>query len=45
MEKDFKDYSPSKQSAIKTIYAAFQILKEAGGHLPHYKDYTGGKSA
>lgn len=34
MEKDFNNYSPSRQSAIKTVFAAMNILKEAGGHLP-----------
>jgi restriction system protein len=34
MAKEFKDYSPSRQTAIKTVFAAMQILKEAGGHLP-----------
>jgi restriction system protein len=34
MQKEFKDYAPSRQSAIKTVFASMQILKEAGGHLP-----------
>lgn len=34
MSKKFEDLSPSVQTATKTIYAAFKILKEAGGHLP-----------
>jgi restriction system protein len=34
MTREFKDYPPSRQSAIKTVFAAMQILKEAGGHLP-----------
>lgn len=34
MSKKFEDLSPSIQTATKTIYAAFQILKDAGGHLP-----------
>jgi restriction system protein len=34
MPKEFKDYPPSRQSAIKTVFAAMQLLKEAGGHLP-----------
>ncbi|MBA4139302.1 MAG: hypothetical protein H0X70_02190 [Segetibacter sp.] len=34
MEKETPQQSPSKQTASKTIFAAFQILKEAGGQLP-----------
>jgi restriction system protein len=34
MTKVKKDNSPSKQVAIKTIYAALKILKQAGGSLP-----------
>jgi restriction system protein len=34
MPKEFKDYPPSRQSAIKTVFAAMQILKDAGGRLP-----------
>jgi restriction system protein len=34
MDKEFEKLAPSKQSASKTMYAAFKILKEAGGQLP-----------
>lgn len=34
MSKKFEELSPSIQVATKTIYAAFKILKTAGGHLP-----------
>lgn len=34
MDKELKKIAPSKQSAAKTVFAAFKILKEAGGHLP-----------
>ena len=34
MEKNIKPQSASSQSASKTIFAAFQILKAAGGQLP-----------
>lgn len=33
MSKKFEELSPSIQVATKTIYAAFNILKESGGHL------------
>lgn len=33
MEKVLKELSPSRRVAAKTIYEAFKILKEAGGHL------------
>lgn len=34
MEKETKQQSLSKQTASKTIFAAFEILKAAGGQLP-----------
>ena len=34
MDKEIKPQSLSKQTASKTIFAAFEILKAAGGHLP-----------
>jgi restriction system protein len=34
MAKEFKDLSPSRQSATKTVFATFKMLKEAGGQLP-----------
>ena len=34
MENEFEKLAPSRRSAVKTVYAAFQILKEAGGQLP-----------
>ena len=34
MEKEIEKLAPSKRSAVKTMYAAFKILKEAGGKLP-----------
>jgi restriction system protein len=34
MEKETKQQSLSKQTASKTIFAAFKILKAAGGQLP-----------
>lgn len=37
MSKKFEDLSPSVQTATKTVYATFKILKEAGGHLPGKK--------
>jgi restriction system protein len=33
MEKDLEQLAPSKRSAAKTMFAAFKILKEAGGQL------------
>lgn len=33
MKKDNENLSQSKQTAVKTIYAAMQILKKAGGEL------------
>jgi restriction system protein len=33
MEKNPENLSPSKQSVSKTLYAAFKILKEAGGQM------------
>ena len=32
--KNNTQFSPSKAVAIKSIYAAFEILKEEGGELP-----------
>jgi restriction system protein len=34
MDKELEKLAPSKQSAAKTIFATFKILKEAGGKLP-----------
>ncbi len=34
MDKDLEKLAPSKRSAAKTLFAAFKILKEAGGQLP-----------
>src|SRR5690349_20740509 len=34
MQKDNTQQSPSKQTASKTMFAAFDILKAAGGQLP-----------
>ncbi|MDO6432123.1 Mrr restriction system protein [Flavitalea sp. BT771] len=34
MEMEGPQQSPSRQTASKSIYAAFEILKAAGGHLP-----------
>jgi restriction system protein len=34
MKKEPKELSPSKQTAAKTVFAAFKILKSAGGQLP-----------
>lgn len=34
MEKEGPQQSPSRQTASKSIYAAFEVLKAAGGHLP-----------
>lgn len=34
MEKQLKDLAPSLQTAAKTVYATFNILKEAGGQMP-----------
>ncbi len=34
MDKETKQQSLSKQTASKTIFAAFEILKAAGGQLP-----------
>lgn len=31
MDKELEKLAPSKQSAAKTMFAAFKILKEAGG--------------
>ncbi|MCL2415130.1 MAG: restriction endonuclease [Bacteroidales bacterium] len=33
MDKELEKLAPSKQSAAKTVFAAFKILKETGGHL------------
>lgn len=33
MEKELEHLAPSKRAAAKTMYAAFKILKEAGGQL------------
>lgn len=33
MDKELEKFAPSKRSAAKTMFAAFKILKEAGGHL------------
>lgn len=34
MDKELEKLAPSKQSAAKTLFATFNILKEAGGQLP-----------
>ncbi|HOJ02952.1 MAG TPA: Mrr restriction system protein [Bacteroidota bacterium] len=34
MNKELEKLAPSKRSAAKTLYATFEILKEAGGQLP-----------
>lgn len=34
MDKELEKLAPSKRSAAKTIFAAFNILKESGGQLP-----------
>lgn len=34
MDKELNDLSPSKQTAAKTVFATFKILKQAGGQLP-----------
>lgn len=34
MDKELEKLAPSKQSASKTMFAAFKILSEAGGQLP-----------
>lgn len=34
MVKEIQELSPSKSSAAKTVFAAFKILKSAGGQLP-----------
>lgn len=34
MDKELENLAPSKRSAAKTMFAAFNILKEAGGQLP-----------
>lgn len=34
MDKELENLAPSKQSAAKTMFATFKILKEAGGQLP-----------
>ena len=34
MEKEIEKLAPSKRSGAKTMFAAFKILKEAGGQLP-----------
>lgn len=34
MEKELDKLAPSKRSAVKTMFATFKILKEAGGQLP-----------
>jgi restriction system protein len=34
MDKELQALAPSKQSAAKTMFAAFKILKDAGGQLP-----------
>lgn len=34
MEKQLDELAPSKRSASKTIFAAFNILKNAGGQMP-----------
>jgi hypothetical protein len=31
---DLSSLSPSEQTAAKTIFAAFKVLKKAGGELP-----------
>lgn len=37
MNSELEKLAPSKQSAAKTLYATFNILKEAGGQLPGKK--------
>jgi restriction system protein len=34
MDNELEKLAPSKRSAAKTLFAAFKILKEAGGQLP-----------
>lgn len=34
MKKEQENLSPSLQSAAKTVFATFKILKAAGGHMP-----------
>jgi len=34
MDKELEKLAPSKQSGAKIVFAAFKILKEAGGQLP-----------
>ncbi|MFT3979446.1 MAG: Mrr restriction system protein [Ferruginibacter sp.] len=34
MDKELEQLAPSRQSAAKTIFATFNILKKAGGQLP-----------
>jgi restriction system protein len=34
MEKELEKLAPSKQSAAKTMFATFKILKDSGGQLP-----------
>lgn len=34
MNKELDKLAPSKESAAKTLFATFKILKEAGGQLP-----------
>lgn len=34
MDKELEKLAPSKQCAVKTMFATFKILKEAGGQLP-----------
>ncbi len=34
IDKDLNTLSPSKSVAAKTVYAAFKVLKSAGGELP-----------
>lgn len=34
MGREFNELSPSKQTAAKTVFATFKILKAAGGQLP-----------
>jgi restriction system protein len=34
MDKELEKLAPSKRSVAKTMFAAFKILKEAGGQLP-----------
>jgi restriction system protein len=37
MDNELEKLAPSKKSAAKTLYATFNILKEAGGQLPGKK--------